>query len=148
MPLLATDPDTLRVSITSLGQVIGAIVAAMATLGAVVIPLRMRSNRHRRRFRDVLAEVRDNVSNEHATNLRDDIDGVRDSVNEVLRAVNRTNANVQDMATTQAHILRTTAAVDRRVGRVDKRVGGIDRRLKVLEPRPDPTATTDPSSDD
>lgn len=73
----------------------------VATLLAVVVPKLWKAGR-------VQAEIRDQVSNSHGTNLRDDLDIVRDLVLEV-------HTELRDLRTDLAWERRERADVSRRV---------------------------------
>ena len=125
--------DYTEVYVNSATQIAVALVTVLGSVLVIGLPMwvaRHRDKKERKEQRAILADVRNHVSNDHATNLRDDID-------ELTKLVNNS-------ARTSADILGELLSLRRDLGALEGRTDTIET---AFEQHRDATAPTAASPD-
>lgn len=104
-------------------QQIGAIVVSIVTaIGIIMVALLNRTRQHAKLAATNSAVVKDEVKNDHTTNMRDESD---ERHGEII-------ATLRELSATQQQMLETQKVHGREIGNLHKSVGGIRDELRGM----------------
>lgn len=103
-------------SVTSIAVAVLAVAGAGVTVGLPTWLSRRRDNKERAEQRAVLADVRNHVSNDHDTNLRDDIDDLKRDAAETKKVTTAILTELLSMRRDMGDLEDRTETIERRQG--------------------------------
>lgn len=113
------NPDHTDVIVTSATELVKAVLALagiFATVGfGIGVPIHRKAVRERTESRQKQDAIHDQVANTHATNLRDDLDGM-------VARLDRISLDIGDVKDDVGVVKRDVASVGRKVAGLDTRL--------------------------